>query len=172
MSTPKQHAIEAYIALGTNLLNREQNLQQALQLIELQSEVHDLVCSNIYETLPVGMTEQPMFLNMVIRIRTSLAPLALLHVMQQIESQLGRQRTVIWGPRTIDLDLLIYDQMKMHSDELILPHPRMDERAFVLIPFLDIVSQDRESLYTWASDRLARLTDIQHVHLWKKTAKA
>jgi 2-amino-4-hydroxy-6-hydroxymethyldihydropteridine diphosphokinase len=96
--------------------------------------------SSIYETDPVGYLEQPAYLNMVVAVETILDPLSLLHDLLDMELQLGRIRTIRWGPRTIDLDLLLYNHVRMDTPELILPHPRMLERAFVMIPLIEIAN--------------------------------
>ena len=97
--------------------------------------------SNLYETEPVGYVDQPMFLNMAAAVSTSLSPHELLAVMQQIEKQLGRVRHIHWGPRTVDLDLLWMEGRRLDTPDLVLPHPRMQERAFVLRPLADIVPE-------------------------------
>jgi 2-amino-4-hydroxy-6-hydroxymethyldihydropteridine diphosphokinase len=97
--------------------------------------------SRIYETEPWGLLDQPLYWNLVIKIETSLEPLELLHVCQEIERQLGRERKQHWGPRTIDIDLLIYDNIVSDSEELILPHPYLEERAFVLVPLREIAPE-------------------------------
>ncbi|MFC3788737.1 2-amino-4-hydroxy-6-hydroxymethyldihydropteridine diphosphokinase [Paenibacillus sp. GCM10012307] len=130
----------AFIALGSNMGNRDELLLQALHRLNIHPEVEIQVVSAMYETDPVGFTEQPAFLNMAARIETVLAPLDLLHVMQNIEKELGRVRHERWGPRTIDLDLLHYEGVTMDTEELILPHPRMMERGFVLVPLKDCMS--------------------------------
>src|SRR5699024_4742896 len=94
--------------------------------------------SSIYETPPVGYTNQGHFLNMFIAVKTSLSAIKLLDVCQCIEQQLGRKREIRFGPRTIDLDILIYNEENIKTDRLIVPHPRMHERAFVLIPLVEI----------------------------------
>ena len=96
------------------------------------------ICSRIYQTEPVGPIDQRPFLNAAVELETTLEPSALLDGLQAIESRCGRVRKERWGPRTIDLDLLLYDQLTMKTDQLILPHPYMHERAFVLQPMCDI----------------------------------
>jgi 2-amino-4-hydroxy-6-hydroxymethyldihydropteridine diphosphokinase len=100
--------------------------------------VEVMAISSLYETDPVGFTDQEPFLNMVVRVQTSLAALELLDVCQEVEQRLNRERLIRWGPRTIDLDILLYNQDNMNSERLIVPHPRMHERAFVLIPLLEV----------------------------------
>ena len=94
--------------------------------------------SSLYETDPVGFTEQPAFYNCVVQIETTLSPGALLRSCQTVERALGRKRRIRWGPRTIDIDILTYGQLRQTDPRLVLPHPRMQERAFVMIPLREI----------------------------------
>lgn len=128
------HAV--HLALGTNLGGRESNLQRALEL--LPPAVGILTLSSIYETAPWGMTEQPDFLNMVAGGVTDLTPLGLLERLKGIEQEMGRLPAVRYGPRLIDLDILFYDHLLLDTVELTLPHPRLHERAFVLVPLNEI----------------------------------
>jgi len=129
---------QAFIALGTNIEPREGYLNQALELLAEDKKMEILNQSSIYQTVPVGYTDQPDFLNMVIEIKTSYMAIDLLNACQEIEQSLGRKRTIRFGPRTIDLDILLYNQENRHSERLIIPHPRMHERAFVLTPLGEI----------------------------------
>lgn len=129
----------AYIGLGTNIEDREHYLMEAIRMLDEHPAIRVSACSAIYETDPVGYLEQPPFLNMVIRAVTSLPPEALLAHMMKVEQALGRTREIRWGPRTIDLDLLLYGTFSMETPELTIPHPRMLERAFVMIPLLDVM---------------------------------
>lgn len=128
----------AYIGLGTNIEPRIDYLNKALRLLKKDKRINVLKASSIYQTAPVGYTDQPDFLNMVIEIDTSLIAIDLLDVCQDIEQHLGRKRTIRFGPRTIDLDILVYNQENRQSERLIIPHPRMYERAFVLVPLKEI----------------------------------
>ncbi|GGM36385.1 2-amino-4-hydroxy-6-hydroxymethyldihydropteridine pyrophosphokinase [Paraliobacillus quinghaiensis] len=130
--------IYAYIALGSNIEPRFTYLQKAINALDQVEQLNVIEESLIYETIPVGYEEQANFLNMVVKIETSLKPFALLNACQKIERKLGRKREVKWGPRTIDLDILLYNQENMETEQLIIPHPRIEERAFVLIPLLDV----------------------------------
>ena len=133
---------KAYIALGSNLGDRKELLRQAIESLHAHPAIAVKETSGLYETDPVGYTEQPSFLNMVIAIETSLEPLPLLRELLACEERLGRIRQIRWGPRTIDLDLLLYDNVRMDQEELTLPHPRMLERAFVLVPLNDVMGQE------------------------------
>jgi len=129
----------AYIALGSNLGDRKSNLLSAVAEIGKlpASKVTDL--SPFYETSPVGVTEQPQFINAVLRINTGLSPFDLLQSLQQMEIKLfNRRRMIRWGPRSIDLDLLLYGSKVIEDMTLVLPHPRLAERRFVLQPLCDI----------------------------------
>ncbi|MGP4042581.1 2-amino-4-hydroxy-6-hydroxymethyldihydropteridine diphosphokinase [Gracilibacillus sp. D59] len=129
---------KAYIALGSNIQPRLNYLEQAIKQLAEHDEIIIKDQSSVYETDPVGFVEQEQFLNMVIEIETDLDPIPLLNVCQSIERILGRKREIKWGPRTIDLDILVYNQENIETERLILPHPRLHERAFVLIPLAEI----------------------------------
>lgn len=129
---------QAFIALGTNIEPRETYLKDALNEVVEESHTKIVKSSAIYETAPVGYLDQSNFLNMVIKVETSLASIDLLDYCQGIEQQLGRKRSIRNGPRTIDLDILLYNQENSNTERLILPHPRMQERAFVIIPLNEI----------------------------------
>ena len=131
---------KVYIALGTNIEPRDVHLSEALNLLEAHESIVIEKRSSVYQTAPVGYLEQEDFLNMVIEIQTLLEPIALLDLCQEIESKLGRKREIRFGPRTIDLDILLYNQENSTEDRLIIPHPRMKERAFVIVPLEEIAA--------------------------------
>ncbi|RLL41661.1 2-amino-4-hydroxy-6-hydroxymethyldihydropteridine diphosphokinase [Oceanobacillus piezotolerans] len=128
----------AFLSLGTNIEPRYQYLEKAMEILESHKDITIIKKSSIYETEPVGYLDQADFLNIVIEIETSLSSISLLDFCQRIEYQLGRERNIRFGPRTIDLDILIYNQENSSVERLILPHPRMHERAFVVIPLYEI----------------------------------
>lgn len=128
----------AFLGLGTNLGDRQGHLANALRGLAADPAISIVVGSAVYGSKPVGMIEQPDFLNMVVQIETGHPPLALLSACLGIETRLGRKRRERWGPRIIDVDVLTYDQLLWHDDRLILPHPRMQERSFVLTPLAEI----------------------------------
>jgi 2-amino-4-hydroxy-6-hydroxymethyldihydropteridine diphosphokinase len=128
----------AFLSLGTNIEDRYQYLKEPIQLLHVDQFMHVTDISSIYETEPVGYTNQGNFLNIVVKIKTNYSPDELLLRCQSIEQSLGRKREIRWGPRTIDLDILLYNQDNIEADNLSIPHPRMHERAFVLIPLLEI----------------------------------
>jgi 2-amino-4-hydroxy-6-hydroxymethyldihydropteridine diphosphokinase len=129
---------KAYLALGTNIEPRQTYIAKAIHLLETEEAIKIVKKSSIYETAPVGYTEQDDFLNMVLEIETTFSADDLLTVCQDIELELGRKRLIRFGPRTIDLDILLYNQEIKNSERLIIPHPRMHERGFVLIPLSEI----------------------------------
>jgi 2-amino-4-hydroxy-6-hydroxymethyldihydropteridine diphosphokinase len=125
-----------YIALGTNLGDRLANLRAAIE--SMPPEIIVLAESHVYETPPWGYENQPAFLNMVIKAETGLEPEPLLAYLKQLEVGLGREQNLRWGPRLIDLDILFYDDLVLDSLPLVIPHPRLHERAFVLVPLMDV----------------------------------
>ena len=126
-----------FLALGTNLGEREANLAQARKEISSVSSIQKE--SSIYETPPWGVIDQPAFLNQVLAAETSLSPVELLAAVKEIEAKMGRVPSVRYGPRLIDIDILLYGNTVLNTPTLTLPHPRMAERAFVLVPLLEIV---------------------------------
>jgi len=129
--------VRAYVALGSNLGDRLGNLQRAVSLLAGRDGVVVVRSSRVYETEPVG-PPQPHYLNAVIEVSTALQPFDLLRTALDVESQMGRVRTERWGPRVIDIDVLTYDQASVDEPGLAIPHPRMHERAFVLVPLAEL----------------------------------
>ncbi len=125
-----------YIAMGTNLGNRLANLRAAMK--SMPPEITVLAESHVYETPPWGYENQPAFLNMVIKAETGLEPESLLAYLKQLEVELGRKQNFRWGPRLIDLDILFYGDLVIDTPPLVIPHPRLHERAFVLVPLMDV----------------------------------
>ena len=128
----------AYLGLGGNIGNVKENMQEALRLLQANNAVKLIKQSSYYETAPVGFEQQEWFINIVIEIETGLPPYELLELCNKVEHQLKRERLIRWGPRTIDIDILLYEGFKSNEPKLIVPHPRMQERAFVMIPLLEI----------------------------------
>ncbi len=126
-----------YIALGSNLENPIEHLTSALQEIAGLLNTHIQKKSQFYRTKPIG-PEQPDIINAVIKVSTGLAPYNLLHALQKIELEHGRERIIRFGARTLDLDILLFDDVRMNDAELTIPHPRMQDRNFVLIPLKEI----------------------------------
>ena len=128
--------VKAYIGIGSNLGNKEENIRKAIELIKEKCKI--LKVSSLYETEPVGYKEQDWFLNCAIEIETKLKPQELIKFLLLIEKKLGRIRTVKNGPRTIDLDILFYGSEIINEKNLIIPHPRLHERLFVLEPLKEV----------------------------------
>ncbi len=128
----------AFLSLGSNLGDRLANLKRAIEKIEEPSQILVTKVSPVYETEPVGRENQGWFLNLVLQVETSLEPFALLERLSSIEDQMGRKREKRWDSRNIDLDILLYDNRMVDSERLTIPHPRMHERRFVLVPLAQI----------------------------------
>ena len=128
----------AYLGLGSNLGNRADNLRQAIHKLHALPGVHIDRVSSVYETEPVGYVSQGAFLNMVIAVRTGLTAEQLLEAALSIEQDLGRVRTIRWGPRTLDIDILLYGENQVSTKRLHIPHPELTKRAFVLIPLQEV----------------------------------
>ncbi|MEK3979370.1 2-amino-4-hydroxy-6-hydroxymethyldihydropteridine diphosphokinase [Psychrobacillus sp. FSL K6-2836] len=156
----------AFISLGSNIGNRLEYLQQAVDLLQQIEHVNVANMSSVYETDPVGYEDQAAFLNMVVEIKTLLTPHEILKKCNEIEAKLGRKRDIRWGPRTVDLDILLYNEENVKTEDLTIPHPRMMERGFVLIPLVEL----QANLVDPQSKQL--IADVAHVqkegvHLWK-----
>lgn len=154
-----------YLGLGSNLGDRKQNLAQALELLSQQAEIEQL--SPIYETEPVGFEAQPLFLNAVCRISTRLSPNKLLAFAKKIEAALGRKPSFPNAPRTVDIDILFYGNRIIKSTNLTIPHPRLTQRAFMLIPLAEIAPgelhpENRKTV----KELLNSLGNIAGVHKW------
>jgi 2-amino-4-hydroxy-6-hydroxymethyldihydropteridine diphosphokinase len=131
-------ANRAYLALGSNLGDRLAFLQHAVDELAARDDTYVVALSRVYETDPVGGPEQGAYLNAVVAIDTELAPHAVLDVAHAIEASAARVRTVRWGPRTLDVDVLLYDDVTLDDATLTIPHPRLWERDFVLVPLRDV----------------------------------
>jgi 2-amino-4-hydroxy-6-hydroxymethyldihydropteridine diphosphokinase len=152
----------AYLSLGSNIGDREANLRAALERLQPAR------VSRIYETEPVDYTAQAWFLNLAVEIQTSLFPRRLLALTQRIERELGRIRTVAKGPRTLDIDILLFGKTVMRTRELEIPHPRMTERRFVLRPLADIAPDLRHPItHHTIQQMLDALADTVVVKPWK-----
>ncbi len=128
-----------YLGLGSNLGDKKGNLKKALELLS-QSGIKIEKKSSLYQTKPYGCLEQEDFYNIVIKVETSLSPQELLKLCQKIEKKMGRQRTIRWGPRLIDIDILLYEDLSLDEKNLALPHPGLFKRSFVLLPLVEIFS--------------------------------
>lgn len=151
----------AYLALGSNIGDREGYIKKAVELLKAHPQIRVLAVSPLYNTAPVGFIDQPDFLNGAVAVDTVLMPHELLDVCLGIEKRLGRVRTVRWGPRTIDIDLLLYDDLVINGEDLALPHPRMHERAFVLQPLCDIAPDAVHPVYNKTIKKLYEALTIK-----------
>ena len=136
----------AYIALGSNLGDKEANLRQALKML-LVKGLQIRSVSSFFKTEPYGVTDQPEFINAVACVKTDLAPEKLLKLLLDTELEMGRVRLRHWGERNIDLDLLLYDDLIYYSEKLVLPHPDMQNRLFVLQPLSEIAADKIHPVY-------------------------
>ena len=157
------------LCLGTNMGDREINLERALQLLTSRYDIEVVSISSIYETAPFGVTDQEDFLNLTVAISTSLSPQDLLQACLAVEQAIGRVRTRRWGPRVIDIDILLYNDEIMTEAELTLPHPGILQREFVVIPLKEmspeLVLPDGRTAVAAASDFHP---DSKNVRLWKR----
>ncbi len=128
----------AYIGFGSNIGDRLKHIQNAIHALSKTEEIAVKEISSVYKTDPVGYEAQGEFLNGVVAIQTSLPPLSLLHTLKDIETTVGRQHRIRWGPREIDLDILIYGDLCVQTEKLVIPHPEMHLRGFVLVPLAEI----------------------------------
>jgi len=156
-----------YLALGTNLGDRFANLMAAIAA--LPPTIRVLSQSPVYETPPWGLTSQPAFLNMVLKGETDLVPLALLVHLKRLETKLGRQPAVHWGPRLIDMDILFYDELILNTPELIIPHPHLHDRAFVLIPLADLEPDLVHTVFGKPISQLLETVDTTGVKCYEPT---
>lgn len=156
----------AYLSLGSNLGDREENLREAIDRLNAAKDIVVKKVSPLYETQPVGYVNQGMFLNIVAEIKTNLDPYELLKFINSVEYDLKRERTIRWGPRTIDIDILIYKDIKINDELLQIPHPRMWERAFVLMPLCDVNPHIKKGLRC-ISELIEDLPDKDGIKLYK-----
>ena len=164
--------ITAYLGLGSNVGTRMANLVRALELLGATPGIRVVRCSSIYETEPWGVTEQPPFLNAAVEIRTALEPGDLLAAVKAIEGEMGRATTVRYGPRNIDVDILLYGNsvIDWQTPDLQIPHARMLERAFVLIPLADIAGHiQHPTVGKRITDLKAAVQGWEGVVLWSET---
>ena len=127
----------AYLSLGSNTGDRLAHLRSAVRHLERHG-IQIARASSVYETAPVGPVKQAPFLNAVVEVSTTLPPVGLLAFILAVETALGRERLIRWGPRTVDMDLLLYEERRVDLPYLQIPHPRMHERRFVLVPLLEV----------------------------------
>lgn len=130
-----------YLSVGSNLGDREFLLREALRLLDSCKGIRLTKCSRIFETEPIGVADQPVYLNLAAEIETALAPLELLNVAKEIEARLGRGETERWGPRFLDIDIILWGEKQLSTPRLTLPHPEFRNRAFVLGPLAEIAPE-------------------------------
>lgn len=149
--------VRAFVGLGSNLGDRRAFLTAAVR--DLPNKV---AVSGVYKTAPIGGPAQGPFLNLVVEMRTSVGPYDLLAICQQLEASAGRVRTERWGPRTLDVDVLLYGEFELDDTELTIPHPRMNERAFVLYPLAELAPELLPSRWreTVSDQEIVRVDDL------------
>lgn len=155
----------AFLGLGSNLGDRLDFLQQAVDLLHSDPVSRVDAVSSVYETAPVGGPEQGPFLNIAVRIATRRSPARLLALCQRVEHALGRVRTAHWGPRTVDIDVLLYGDLVVSRSDLVVPHPRLKDRPFALIPLLEVAPGQRFPDGSSPASALGRLAPIEGVNM-------
>ncbi|MCS7053768.1 MAG: 2-amino-4-hydroxy-6-hydroxymethyldihydropteridine diphosphokinase [Ignavibacterium sp.] len=158
-----------YISLGSNIGDRFEFLQKAVKLIEDDKNIRLINASSVYETLPFGNVNQDNFLNAVIEIFTSLPPKNLLFRLKEIETEIGRNSTSKWGPREIDLDIILYEDFLIEDGELSLPHPGLYQRDFFLVPLIELNSKLREPKFGKGLDEI--LSHLEKRNIIQKVNK-
>ena len=160
--------VTAYLGLGSNLGDRRKNLQDALELLDtLDDGAKVLRSSNVYETEPWGLADQPKFLNCVLEVTTTVSPEGLLALAKQVEQTLGREWSPKYGPRVIDVDVLLYGNITMDTPDLQIPHPRMEQRAFALVPLAELADGAVHPVLGLTIDQMATEVDGKDgVMLW------
>jgi 2-amino-4-hydroxy-6-hydroxymethyldihydropteridine diphosphokinase len=160
--------VTVYLGLGSNMGDREDNLDRALALLSQRLRVGKV--SSVYDTEPIGNINQPRFLNLVCQVYTGLAPTELLTLAKGIESKLGRTFHKSNDPRPIDIDILFYDDQVMETPELVIPHPRLTERAFVLVPLVEIAPELVHPITgKTIKELLKQVTEVQGVFKWENS---
>lgn len=165
----------AYVAIGSNVGDRLAQMRRALELLVADGTVRILGTGRIYQNRAIGMGEADPFLNSVIQVETSLCPEALLDLCLSVEDQLGRVRTGVWAPRTMDLDVLIYGTVEQVTERLHLPHPRMQERDFVMLPLADLAPDlevHGQRVCVWADSLGSDELQVFEHPLWTPPASA
>lgn len=159
----------AYLSIGSNIGERLKFIEQAVSFLGLCEEIDVVQTSALYETEPWGVKDQNWFLNVAVEINTTLSPQDLLVKCNQIESTLGRNRDVEkrWGERTVDIDIIFYGKQIINTDILVVPHTRMHERAFVLVPMLEIAPEFVHPIFNKSMvDLYESLVDVEDVFLY------
>lgn len=155
----------AFLSLGSNLGERLDHLQRGVDLLDADERTTVQAVSSVYETDPVGGPEQGPYLNIALRVSTTRSPRGLLALCNRVEVELGRVREVRWGPRTIDVDVLLYAERVINTSRLQVPHPRMTERAFVLVPLMEVAPGLTLPRGGSAASALAKLAPVEGVRM-------
>lgn len=155
-----------YLGLGTNLGDRESNLREAVRRLN-EAGVRVLALSPLYKSIPMGYRDQPDYLNAACRVETDLIPRDLLRVAKDIEAAMGRRPAFRNAPRPIDIDILFYDDLVLNTPDLIIPHPRLAERAFVLVPLADLAPDLRHPVLGHTVETLLITVDRAGVRLYR-----
>jgi 2-amino-4-hydroxy-6-hydroxymethyldihydropteridine diphosphokinase len=145
-----------YIGIGSNLGDRVKNCSRSIDLLE-KNGIVVRQRSSLYETMPWGVRDQPLFLNMVIEAETELKPQELLELLKNVEIEVGREKSARWGPRAIDLDILLYDDIILNDETLTIPHPYLHKRDFVLIPLCEIAPELRHPVLQSTMGKLLQM---------------
>jgi 2-amino-4-hydroxy-6-hydroxymethyldihydropteridine diphosphokinase len=155
----------AYLSIGSNLGDRLETFRRAFQLLSENPHIKLVACSSLYETDPIGYADQDCFKYCPNKPKE---PEELLHACMKIEQDLGRKREIRWGPRTLDLDILLYNHENIETEILSVPHPRMHERAFVIVPLMEVDPDiSLPQMHVSLSDLLEQISDKEGVRLWK-----
>lgn len=154
----------AYISVGSNIGDRLLNLRQAVSLLKQNLHISNIIVSSVYETEPVGDVVQDSFYNIALRLDTDLTAFELLDFIHDIEQRLHRKRIVRWGPRTIDLDIIDFGGQTIKSENLTIPHKERDNRRFVLVPLLEI-STDDANYHELIQDKLNKTSDTNWINI-------
>jgi len=161
-------AERVFIGIGSNLGRKEENIRRALELLEGDGRISISAVAPLYRTDPVGYTDQDWFLNTVALLETRLSPSELLGVLMEAENKMGRERAIRWGPRVIDLDILLYGELTINWPDLQIPHPRLEERAFVVVPLADLLPDLRLPGGRTAAELAADLSRLQRVERYER----
>jgi len=150
----------AYVAIGSNLGDKENYMEAGINALKEAEDVRVVKIADVITTKPYGVEEQPDFLNSVIEIKTLLSPQELLDTLHEIENQAGRERTLRWGPRTLDLDIIFYDDLVMETETLIIPHVDMENREFVLEPMVQLAPWKRHPILHRTMEQLLQALQV------------